>query len=676
MSELLEVKHLSVSFDTLQGEVEAVRDVSFSLRAGEILAVVGESGCGKSVMCKSLMKLLPGNAKIKAGSIYVNGVDITSYKEKEMQKLRGKLFSMVFQDPMTSLNPTMTIGAQIAEAVLIHQPKLPPVEVKRRVLELMELVGIEQAEERVNLYPWNFSGGMRQRSVLAIALASDPDILIADEPTTSLDVTIQAQILDLLREIQKKLGTATILVSHDLGVVARCADRVAVMYAGKIIETGKTEEVYYDPKHPYTWGLLRSLPALSRGKNRLYTLPGMPPSLIHPPKGDAFACRNAYALAIDYEEEPPMFRVTDSHYAATWLLDERAADVREQISEAMRSSDTEAALPCLLQKAQTGSVETGQFAGDMTGKKTESNGNSETGPKAEILLDVQHLSHVFPLTKKHVIRAVDDVSFQIRRGEILGLVGESGSGKSTVARCIMNICQPYSGKILYRGINVCDRGQFRQNRKMLQTDRQLIFQDSGSSLNQRMKVEEIILEPLKVGHIKPMHGSYRDEALFQMKAVGLEEQCLNRYPSELSGGQRQRVAIARALITEPGLLVADEPIASLDVSIQAQIVNLFRHLQEEHGFSFLFIAHDLAMVEFLCDRVGVMYHGRLVELAPCRELYENPLHPYTKELLAAIPVPDPLRERARKATQFRKDAYMGGGKMEEVLQGHYVEISQ
>ncbi len=240
MSELLEVKHLSVSIDTVQGEVEAVRDVSFSLRAGEILAVVGESGCGKSIMCKSIMKLLPGNAKIKSGSICINGVDITSYKEKEMQKLRGNLFSMVFQDPMTSLNPTMTIGAQIAEAVLIHQPKLSKAEVKKRVLELMELVGIERAEERANLYPWNFSGGMRQRSVLAIALASDPDILIADEPTTSLDVTIQAQILDLLREIQKRLGTATILVSHDLGVVARCADRVAVMYAGKIIETGET----------------------------------------------------------------------------------------------------------------------------------------------------------------------------------------------------------------------------------------------------------------------------------------------------------------------------------------------------------------------------------------------------------------------------------------------------
>ena len=375
MSELLEVKHLSVGIDTVQGEVEAVRDVSFSLRAGEILAVVGESGCGKSIMCKSIMKLLPGNAKIKSGSICINGVDITSYKEKEMQKLRGNLFSMVFQDPMTSLNPTMTIGAQIAEAVLIHQPKLSKAEVKKRVLELMELVGIERAEERANLYPWNFSGGMRQRSVLAIALASDPDILIADEPTTSLDVTIQAQILDLLREIQKRLGTATILVSHDLGVVARCADRVAVMYAGKIIETGETQEVYYDPKHPYTWGLLRSLPALSRGKDRLYTLPGMPPSLIHPPKGDAFAYRNTYALAVDYEKEPPMFRVTDSHYAATWLLDERAANVRNQIAEAMGNVDAAG--------AQNGEMKTKQLCRKRCIEKLESGGNFEVLEQAE-----------------------------------------------------------------------------------------------------------------------------------------------------------------------------------------------------------------------------------------------------------------------------------------------------
>lgn len=327
MDKLLEVKNLSVSFASPAGEVEALRDVSFSLEKGEVLAIVGESGCGKSVLCKSIMKLLPESAKIKSGKIYLHGTDITDYRERDMQKIRGKVFSMIFQDPMTSLNPTMKIGQQIAEAVLAHDPKKPREEVYRRVLELMELVGIEQAKERYHLYPYNFSGGMRQRSVMAIALASNPDILFADEPTTALDVTIQAQILDLLREVQEKLGTATILVSHDLGVVARAADRVAVMYAGKIVEIGTAQEVYYDPRHPYTWGLMRSLPAFSRGKDCLYTIPGMPPTLIHPPKGDAYACRNEYALGIDYEEMPPMFRITDTHYAATWLLDKRAPKI-------------------------------------------------------------------------------------------------------------------------------------------------------------------------------------------------------------------------------------------------------------------------------------------------------------------------------------------------------------
>lgn len=327
MSELLEVKNLSVSFDTPEGELEAVRDVSFTLREGEVLAIVGESGCGKSVLCKSIMKLLPATARIKSGNISVNGADITDYREREMAKLRGKLFSMVFQDPMTSLNPTMTIGAQIAEAVRVHEPKISRAALRARVLELMELVGIERAEERMKLYPYSFSGGMRQRSVMAIALAAHPSILFADEPTTALDVTIQAQILDLLREVQTKLGTATVFVTHDLGVVARVADRVAVMYAGRIVEIGTAEEIFYDARHPYTWGLMRSLPALSRGRDILPTIPGMPPTLINPPRGDAFACRNEYALAIDYEEAPPMFRLSDTHYAATWLLDERAPKI-------------------------------------------------------------------------------------------------------------------------------------------------------------------------------------------------------------------------------------------------------------------------------------------------------------------------------------------------------------
>lgn len=331
MSELLEVNNLTVSFYTGAGEVQAVRDVSFHVNAGEVLAIVGESGCGKSVLCKSIMKLLPQTAKIKSGTVIADGIDINDCTERDMCALRGKFFSMIFQDPMTSLNPTMTIGAQIAEAVLAHNAKLGKADVHKRVIKLMELVGISRAEERMQLYPHSFSGGMRQRVVMAIALAGEPKILFADEPTTSLDVTIQAQILDLLCDVQKRLGTATVFVTHDLGVVARIADRVAVMYAGKIVETGTVEDIFYDPRHPYTWGLLRSLPMLSRGKETLPQIPGMPPSLVDPPVGDAFATRNEYALAIDYEQEPPMFRVSDTHYAATWLLDERAPKIKPPI---------------------------------------------------------------------------------------------------------------------------------------------------------------------------------------------------------------------------------------------------------------------------------------------------------------------------------------------------------
>ena len=325
----MKIENLSVGIDSPAGKVQAVRDVSFELYPGEVLAVVGESGCGKSMLCKAIMKLLPKSAEIESGRIVANGADITKYSERDMRKLRGKLFSFVFQDPMTALNPTIPIGKQIAEAVLVHEPKLSREEVYQRVIGLMELVGIQQPHERYKLYPYNFSGGMRQRSVMAIALASNPKILLADEPTTALDVTIQAQILDLLKEIQVKLGTATILVSHDLGVVARCADRVAIMYAGKIVEIGTAEEVYYDPRHPYTWGLMQSLPALNKGAKELKTIPGMPPTLIDPPAHDAFACRNEYALEIDYHEQPPMFQITDTHYAATWLLDPRAPKVEK-----------------------------------------------------------------------------------------------------------------------------------------------------------------------------------------------------------------------------------------------------------------------------------------------------------------------------------------------------------
>ena len=345
IEEILAVMHLSVEFQTSDGKKQVVKDVSLSLRQGEVLALVGESGCGKTVLCRSILKLLPKSASVTGEAIQYKDQNLIGYNEKKMQQIRGHGIAMVFQDPQSTLNPTMTVGSQIEEAILLHEKALNQKKrekdfeknkkksAKERAIELMKLVGIKDAEQRYDLYPYHFSGGMRQRAVMAIALAGNPKILFADEPTTALDVTIQAQILDVFRRIQKKLGMATVFISHDLGVVAGVADRVAVMYAGKIVEIGTAEEIFYDPRHPYTWGLLQSLPILSRGKEWLPTLPGMPPTLIHPTKGDAFAERNAYAMRIDYEKEPPMFQVTDTHYAATWLLDERAPKVKAPIGE-------------------------------------------------------------------------------------------------------------------------------------------------------------------------------------------------------------------------------------------------------------------------------------------------------------------------------------------------------
>ncbi len=322
----MEVNNLSVSFKVEEGEVQAVRNVSFNLKKGETLAIVGESGCGKSVLCKSLMRILPYNGYIKNGEVLLKSSDLVKESEKEMEDIRGKNISMIFQDPMTSLNPTISIGKQIAEAVIIHQG-ISKSEAKKRAIELIELVGIDNPEKRFKQFPHHFSGGMRQRIVIAIALACNPDVLIADEPTTALDVTIQAQIIDLIKDLQHKIGLSIIFITHDLGVVATIADRIAVMYAGKIVEIGTVEDIFYDPRHPYTWGLLGSLPTLDSQDDYLYNIPGMPPNLLNPPKGDAFAIRNKNALKIDYEKEPPMFKINDTHSAATWLLHPDAPEV-------------------------------------------------------------------------------------------------------------------------------------------------------------------------------------------------------------------------------------------------------------------------------------------------------------------------------------------------------------
>ena len=635
MEALLEISGLTVSLDTPQGEVQAVRGVDLTLAPGETLAIVGESGCGKSILCRSILQLLPAGGSIRAGSIRLEGRELTRLGRRDMEAVRGREISMIFQDPLTSLNPAMPVGEQIGEAVRLARPGLSRQAVGQRVLELMETVGIDRPELRCRDYPCHFSGGMRQRCVLAAALAGNPRVLLADEPTTALDVTTQAQILALLGRVREQTGVAMIFVTHDLGVVARIADRVAVMYAGRIVETGRTEELFSDPRHPYTQALLRCLPALSRGRETLPAIAGMPPTLIDPPRGDAFACRNPRALAIDYRCDPPTFSVSPTHSAATWLLDPRAP--------AVPPVPPEAAAP------------------ERISRK----------PSEETLLSLEHVRVTFPLKHGQQVTALDDVSLSLRRGEIYGLVGESGSGKSTLARCVMGLCRPRSGKIRFRDVDLTDPAQVRANRERLSLARQLIFQDSGSSLDPRQRAAEIAVEPLRIHRIAPPRGSLRAEAEFQMHYVGLDRQYLDRFPPELSGGQRQRLAIARALSPEPELLVADEPIASLDVSIQAQIVNLFRHLQREHGFTFLFIAHDLAMVEFLCDRVGVLYRGVLVEQAPAAELFCNPVHGYTRALLAAMPVPDPGLSRDAPVPVYDEGAFLPHGRWLPVGPEHF-----
>lgn len=634
MEKILSLKNLSVTIPTPVGRVEAVRNVSLDLNPGEVLALVGESGCGKSMLCKSVLKLLPEKAAV-SGQIILKGKEITACSEREMQCLRGKDLTMVFQDPMLSLDPTMTVGAQIAEVITCHEKSLRGKALMSRVHQLLAEVGIDRAEERAKLYPYHFSGGMRQRVVVAMALAGNPQVLLADEPTTALDATVQAQIIELLRRIARENNMATILVSHDLGVVSELADRIAIMYAGKVIEVGQTAEILFCPAHPYTQGLLKSLPAMSQRGKFLTTIPGMPPSLINLPQGDAFAPRNPRAMYIDYYREPPMFEITPTHLAATWLLDPRAPKIEAQaglgLAENMDSSVNDGRVTYNVLKHKFDRV---QGQAQAQGQSDHSQGQAR---EDTAILQVENLTHYYYLNRKNSVAAVADLSLDIHRGEIFGLVGESGSGKSTVAKCIMNICHPTAGKIIFNGIDLSDRHTRRKNKAYIQQKCQLIFQDSASGLNQKMTVEDIITEPLVVQKLKPRRGTLRAEAEFQLEVVGLGREYLFKHPYELSGGQRQRVGIARALVTEPELLVADEPIASLDVSIQAQIVNLFRHLRDEHGFSILFIAHDLSMVKYLCDQVGVLREGHLVECGPTEEIFNAPKHPYTRTLIGSVP---------------------------------------
>ncbi len=600
---ILDVKNLSVIFNTDGGRICALRDLSLFVKRGEILAVVGESGCGKSVLCKTVMGLLPRIAEITKGQILINGKDVVQLTDQEHCAIRGVDISMVFQDPMTSLDPTYTIGAQIVESIRVHDKSIAKETAQAKAIELMDTVGIERAAERFGSYPWMLSGGMRQRCVLAMALAQEPALLIADEPTTALDVTVQSEILDLLLKLRDEKGMSILFITHDLGVVARVADRVAIMYAGKIVEEGLAPELYKNPVHPYTWGLLHALPAFAEN-GTLFPIPGNPPNIPEGFEADAFAVRNKYALRIDYEQAPPFFDISPTHKAATWLADPRAPKV--------------------------------EFSTDSDRTKAEAV-KPDAGVDKPSILQVRNLSHNFKLGRRSIVQAVRNVSFEIREGEMFALVGESGSGKSTLARCILGLHKIQQGQILYDENYIPDRRRIGY-----------VSQDPGAALDPKMTVRNLIAEPMEILKLYSSKKEVDTRVRELLQEVGLDEILLDRYPTELSGGQKQRVSIARAYSMEPSLIVADEPLASLDVSIQAQIAQLFASLKEKHNTAMLFIAHDLSMVEFISDRVGVMCQGELVEVAETKELFASPKHPYTKALLSAVPVPDPDYERGRR----------------------------
>ena len=619
---LLEVEDLHVHFVTTRGVVRAVEGISYKVRPGETVALVGESGCGKSVSSLAIMRLLARPAgRVVGGRILFQGRNLLDLEEDEMRRIRGRDIAMIFQEPMTSLNPVLTIGFQIMEPLMIHLGMTTEA-ARARATELLGLVGIPDAGRRLDQYPHQFSGGMRQRVMIAIALSCNPRLIIADEPTTALDVTIQAQILKLMKDLSRDLGIALVVITHNLGVVARYADRVNVMYAARIAEQGSAADVFARPLHPYTAGLLRSVPRLDQPRGRkLETIDGLPPNLLDPVPGCRFAPRCPAKQDACVAAPPPLIEAEPHHYSAC-----------------VRASEL----------ARVGPTGLGLQSANPQPPETKRIDHSKP------LLRVHELRTYFEVGAglrmfKHAkseVRAVDGLSFEVFRGETLGLVGESGCGKTTVGRTLLRLEEATGGEIVFEGANVTRaRGQqLKDYRRKIQ----VIFQDPFSSLNPRMTIGEIIAEPMRVYNLVADAKAARAKVAELLTQVGLFEYMAERYPHELSGGQRQRVGIARALAMQPSFIVCDEPVSALDVSIQAQIINLLEDLQSKYQLTFLFIAHDLAVVRHISDRVIVMYLGKVMEIADRDALYADPLHPYTKALLDAVPIPDPRLEAKRE----------------------------
>ncbi len=599
---MLKVDQLRLGFAAGKRVLAAVDGISFSIAKGETFALLGESGCGKSVTAQGIMRLLPAAGRVLGGSVSMDGENLLTLPEADMRAWRGGRMAMIFQEPATSLNPVLTVGQQIGE-VLERHLGMTGAAATGRMLELLRQVGIADPERRLDEYPFQFSGGMKQRVMIAIALAGEPELLIADEPTTALDVTVQAQILDLLARLQAERGMAILLITHDLGVVARMAHRIGVMYAGELVEVASREVFFGQPRHPYTQALFKALPDMSRRGQRLATIPGQVPSLAAMPAGCRFAERCLHVMPV-CREQSPAWRDAQAH-----------------------------AVRC-------------HWQGDAADADAAGGGHDITDLSVSAgreFLQVDGLKVHFPIRKGLLqrtvghVRAVDGLSLAILPGRTLALVGESGCGKTTVGKALLQLIPPTEGSVLLGGQQLVGlRGaRLRAARRHMQ----MIFQDPFASLNPRLRVGEIIAEGMDALGVAGEARSRRAAVAALLSQVGLPEEAIDRYPHEFSGGQRQRIAVARALAVQPGLLICDEPTSALDVSVQAQILNLLKKLQSELGVAYLFITHNFAVVEYLAHDIAVMYLGRIVERGRAEEVLRAPRHPYTQALLSAVPLP-------------------------------------
>ncbi|SDS91824.1 ABC transporter ATP-binding protein [Actinopolymorpha singaporensis] len=676
-STLLRITDLHTHFTSREGVVRAVDGVDLTVPKGRTVCVVGESGCGKSVTARSILQLVERPGAIAGGRIDwrpspdADWTDLAKLdpRGEEIRRVRGAEIGMVFQEPMASLSPMYTVGDQLVEAIQLHLP-LSKEEAHERAVAQLRRVGIPQPERRMDAYPFQLSGGMCQRVMIAIALSCDPALLIADEPTTALDVTTQARILDLLKDLQDQTGMAMVFITHDLGVVAEIADEVTVMYLGKVAEHGTVREIFDEPKHPYTQALLRSIPTMrgsgERGRQRLAAIRGMVPHPQNRPAGCPFHTRCDHVIAgVCDQQDPPLVRFGSDHLAQCHLYDEQGelTGVGAARTGGGRAANGEAAPEGSVAR----STSTGGGAGGGAGtagtggaavqvrERPAPNGSRSRDTSGAPLVEVRDLSMHFPIKRgmfgrtTGAVRAVDSVDFDIAPGETLGLVGESGCGKTTLGRCLARVLQPSSGQIQYRRPNgeTVDLARLR-NRELAPYRREIrvIFQDPFSSLNPRMTLLQLVGEPLRTNNLAS-GSELQDRVADMLRRCGLRPEYMRRYPHAFSGGERQRINIARALITEPRLVIADEAVSALDVSVRAQILNLLADLQAQFDLTYLFISHDLSVVEHLCDRVTVMYLGSIVETADTSSLYTQPHHPYTEALLNAVPLPDPHNRRAR-----------------------------